>query len=120
MSDEAFSNHVDEVKRIVSTLGTVRIVMYSAGEGGPNAKQRALLRPVASLPFRFVLITDSPAMRAIMTAISWFMRQPIRAFSTHAAAGLLDFLELDAGERAIVRRLLKEVCAEGGFPEPKL
>ena len=120
MPDEAFSNHIREVRRIVNDEGAVCILMYSAGHGGPNAKQRASLRQLADLPTRFALVTDSAPMRALMTAITWFLKQPVRAFPVHSAAQALDFLELDAWERESVRRMVREVCAEGGFREPNM
>lgn len=114
-SDEEFAALVSEIERVVQVEGSARLLVYAAGDGGPNAGQRATLRRLSSLPLLSGIVSDSMAVRAIVTAISWFMKQPVRAFSTQEAAAVLGFLELSSQEQVVMRRLLSEVCAGAGL-----
>ena len=113
--NEGFLAFLSELEAIAKTRGSVRVLVYAAGDGGPNATQRAALRKLAPLPMRSALVTDSPAMRAVVTAVSWVMKQPLRAFPTKEAPTALDFLEVGTAEKLSICRMLAELCAEGHF-----
>ena len=115
LEDEPFMAAIAHMGHVVSAKGYLRLVVYAAGTGGPNAKQRTAFRQLARLPLRAVLISDFAAMRALVTVAGWIMQQPMRATTTRETASALDFLELSATERSVMIELLSTLCAEGGY-----
>ena len=117
--DEPFFAAISQMREIVQSAGSLRLVVYAAGNGGPNARQRVAFRLLADLPLRAVLISDSAPMRALITAAAWVMQQPLRATSTRETAAVIAFLELNTSERLVMNRVLIKLCEEGGFPKPQ-
>jgi hypothetical protein len=107
---------LDTIKQTHGRHGGARVFVYAAGDGGPDAKQRARLRELADVDLRLAIVSDSRPVRALVTAMSWLINQPMKSFETECASDAIGFLELNDYEHRNLRGLLDEACVEGGFP----
>jgi hypothetical protein len=80
-SSEAARSRADEHGQRCAKEGSARILVHANGDGGPNAKQRASLRHLRDLELRIAIVSDSYVVRAIVTAISWVLKQQARRAS---------------------------------------
>lgn len=115
-SDEEFGRMLETIKQTHGRHGGARVFVYAAGDGGPDAKQRARLRELADMDLRLAIVSDSRPVRALVTAMSWLLSQPMKSFETQRAGDAVGFLELNDYEYRNLRGLLDEACVEGGFP----
>lgn len=90
--------------------GCTKVLVVSAG-WGPDSRQRAQAREiVGDIAVTVAVVTDSPVVRGIVTAFSWFHPR-ISAFALDRGAGIPAALRyLDVGD-AMADRILREVHA---------
>jgi regulator of extracellular matrix RemA (YlzA/DUF370 family) len=76
----------------------LRLLIETTGQGGPNAKQRkALADATQGLDVRCAILSDSMAVRGVVTALAWLgLAQKAFQPLDHRAAG--DYLDLTAAE----------------------
>ena len=98
---------LDDLKR---ELPSVRgVFVYTMG-GGPNADQRRRLAEVyAANPGVSLLavVTPSAAVKAIVTAINWFVRHAFKMFSPEHLDDAFGHLRASSTEQAAIRELLQ-------------
>ena len=88
----------------------VKVLVYSEG-GGPNAAQRRrMIQFLEARRSTTAVLTASTAVRAIVTAFSWF-RTDIRAFAPHDIAGAASYLGLQSRTVPEVRDQLNRMLA---------
>lgn len=110
-SDEEWEAHCQDVERERNTIRGCLI--YTAG-GGPSSGQRQTLRDAfheTAMPPMSIL-TNSAAVRGIMTAISWFAGDRLKAFDPSDLNGALRHLEQGGAktERAAVVHALGQLA----------
>lgn len=77
----------------------LRLFVETSGGGGPNAKQRRLLADnLQPLGMRCAIVTSSPIVRGIVTAVAW-LNVDLRAFAPGDQDAAATFLQLSAEER---------------------
>jgi regulator of extracellular matrix RemA (YlzA/DUF370 family) len=78
----------------------LRLLVETTGQGGPNAKQRkALADATRGLDVRAAILSDSMAVRGVITALAW-LGLAQRAFVPGDHRGAADYLGLSAQEGA--------------------
>jgi hypothetical protein len=94
--------------------GHFRVLIVSHG-GGPDGSQReALMRAVGNAPAPTAIMTDSPLMRAITTALSFFNRKT-KSLGLAGDDEACGFLGLSADERGRAQALRAELEVELGL-----
>jgi hypothetical protein len=90
----------------------LRLFVETKGRGGPNAKQRRLLADnLQPLGMRCAILTGSPIVRGIVTAVAW-LNVDLRAFAVDDHEAAMSFLQLSAAEREFLQRTLPALRAE--------
>lgn len=88
------------------------LMVFSLG-GSPSATQRTemnrFLQSRADL-HRTAVVTASPLVRGIVTAMNWFLRPELRspAFAPGELEAASDYLQLDAATRTLFRRTIEQ------------
>ncbi|MFK7987371.1 MAG: STAS/SEC14 domain-containing protein [Sandaracinaceae bacterium] len=113
--DEEFHRGFDQIEA-AGALGEVRVFVYAAGSGGPNATQRQRFGVLAKMDARAVLVTDSRVIRGILTAVAWVLPATIRGFPTHRAADALHALECSELQRQHFVEMIDSLSLAGGYP----
>jgi regulator of extracellular matrix RemA (YlzA/DUF370 family) len=95
-SDEEWARWVALVNDPASP--ELRLLVETTGQGGPNAKQRkALADATHGLDVRAAILSDSMAVRGVITALAW-LGLAQRAFLPGDHRGAADYLGLSAQE----------------------
>lgn len=104
------------VRAVREHHGKVRGQLVVSRGGGPDAAQRK--RALAELPKDFVpppvaVITESLAVRGIITALNWLLNDNHRSFARQNTAGVAAHLRIDESDaRALI------AFAESLLPKP--
>ncbi|HKO94010.1 MAG TPA: hypothetical protein VJU61_22805 [Polyangiaceae bacterium] len=94
----------------------LRLLIETTGQGGPNAKQRkALADATLGLDVRAAILSDSMAVRGVITALAW-LGLAQRAFVPGDHRGAADYLGLSAQEGAKLIEALPSLRREVGRP----
>lgn len=97
----------------VPTKHPVKVLVYSEG-GGPNAAQRRqMIEFLEGRDSITAVLTASAAVRAVVTAFSWF-RPDIRAFAPRDLAGAAHYLGLPSGSTSDLIDPLNRMLARWG------
>ena len=95
-----------------SKLPQDRTLVISGG-GSPTLKQRkaldAVLKAIAT-QVRTSLVTTSPAVRALMTAVGWMSKNDLRAFAPTELAKAFSYLELTHAEIEQMQPHIDTMC----------
>jgi hypothetical protein len=108
-TDEDWSAYLQLCRRKMARerLGALAV---TAG-GGPNSKQRAALQELLrGGPVPGAVVTDSPVVRGIVTALGWF-NPAIRGFAFNRGAGIHDALTYLGVDGLVAERVLIEIRA---------
>jgi hypothetical protein len=108
-SDEEWSGYAREVEALLSRSAPeqVRTVVFTDG-GGPSAEQRRQLTEIKGWDLvRVSVVSQSVAVRGIVTAFSWF-NPKIKAYLPIAVAAALRHLGLTPEEESRVWAIVKE------------
>lgn len=108
-SDEEWSGYAREVAAVLSRSAPeeVRTVVFTDG-GGPNAEQRRMLTEIKGWNIvRVSVVSQSLAVRGIVTAFSWF-NPKIKAFLPIAVGAAFRHLGLSPDEESRVWSTVKE------------
>jgi len=98
------------------TPADVRVIVYSRG-GGPDGRQRAALNELLKVrQVPAAILTRSPLVRAVGTAISWFNRS-MKMFAYDAHDEAFAFLGFTGDERERAIALRQELEARLGLPD---
>ena len=85
------------------------LFVYSLDGAGPNAMQRKQVAEMwarVGRPPAIAVVTKSPAVQAMITALNYFLARPIQRFSPEAVDTALDFVRVPDPERAVIRALI--------------
>jgi len=91
LTEQEFDAHVAEALDMAEKTRVVMVVIL--GSPPMSAERRAKLARTGLTKKRTAVLTDSVAMRAVLTAISWFGGD-LRPFSMGSAAQACEFLEI--------------------------
>jgi hypothetical protein len=85
------------------------LLIAACGEGGHSSKQRARIadfwkRSGRQAP-RVAILTDSVVGRCVVTALSWVLGNPTRAFASQEHAAALTFLGSKVDPAAVAREI---------------
>jgi hypothetical protein len=94
-SDEGWNAFATALRK--STVGEHRVLVLAI-DATLNPRQREDVRKILGRATQVAVITDSPATRGIITALSWF-GMPIRAFAPASWDRGLSFLGFEQPER---------------------
>jgi hypothetical protein len=92
--------------------GLKALLVYSLG-GSPSATQRTeMTRSLRSRlnVHRTAVVTSSPLVRGVVTAINWFVRPELRspAFAPNELDAAFDYLHLDMATRTLFRQTIEQ------------
>jgi hypothetical protein len=97
---------------VEAQTNALRLFVETRGGGGPNAKQRRLLADnLQRFGMRCAIVTSSPIIRGIVTAVAW-LNVDLRAFAPGDQEAALSYLQLTAAERDILEQTLSVLRAE--------
>src|SRR5690349_230705 len=100
---KALMADVEQQARQISGL-----FVYAAEGGGPNAVHRKQIIEMwarVGRPPPIAVVASSPAVRAMITAINYFLPRPIREFSLDAMGEALEYVGVPPSEHPLLRGL---------------
>lgn len=110
-SSEQWDRLLSEVRRHLKTHPHLRALIRT-GTVGPSARRRSDVNELvrsANATVRVAVMSASPAVRGIVTALSWANVLAIRSFQPRDLAGALAFLEVDPSRQGEASRILEEL-----------
>ncbi len=118
-SDPDWDDHLEHLIRHYHRWGpSSRRLSWALG-GVANASQRArLVRLMGPNRGRGAVLTSSPLVRGVMTALSWFS-QDMRCFQPDHLCDALMFLQRDPQDAKRVKEVLLGLCRDLGLPSSK-
>lgn len=95
-----------------ASTNALRLFVETNGFGGPNAKQRKqLAENLRRFGMRCAIMTSSPVIRGIVTAVAW-LNVDLRAFAPGDHAAAASYLQLSAAEAQFLQEVLPGLRAE--------
>jgi hypothetical protein len=119
-SDTDWDAYLDFVKESIGARKAPLTLVSSKG-GGPTPAQRQRLNDVTKSlnvekTLKVAVLTQSPVVRGIATALSWFV-QGYKAFAPSDLGAALDFLGVISADQIEIKRLVPKLHAR--IDDPK-
>lgn len=112
-SDEEWAEYLAAVRRNELNLGKIRTLVFTDG-GGPNSTQRKAVNDfLKGRQTPVVLVSASPVIRGITTALNWF-NPLVKSVSPEQMEEALKYLNIPPQHRLRALQEIKRLHAELG------
>lgn len=110
-TDEEWSNYLDDMEAFLPRMRGVMVLTHG---GGPTATQRAKFKTFwgsqkIDPEVRLAVLTSSVMVRGIVTAVTWFVKNPIQTFAPTSLDEAFTFLGLTGHERTLLRERVDQL-----------
>ena len=120
VEDSDYAPLLRELERIASARGSVRLVLRTEEQGGPNLDQRAELNKVANYgAVQLAILTDSKWCKGVGAAIRWSGAIQVKCFGTSDLDRLQRWMEVDEAQLEAMRMFMGDVSPMYAIDRPR-